>query len=131
MNRQQLRDAKQQLKRDNAKAHDVLTEMDRALWPAYPVSDIINVFRSKTFLVQIFQEKNATRLSICRTEVDNNGKWKDGISWDELQKIKRQVGYGDHLAVEIYPMDKDVVNVANMRHLWIMDYDLNIGWKNG
>lgn len=44
----------------------------------------------------------------------------DGITWDDLQWIKRAAGYGDREAVEVYPLDDDVVNVANMRHLWIL-----------
>ena len=59
-----------------------------------------------------------------------DGRWKDDITWDELQEIKRQAGYGNQMAVEIYPDDLDIVNVANMRHLWILDEPLPIGWKN-
>ena len=127
MNRQQLRDAKKQLKIDNAKSPDILTEVNEELWPV-KLKNMVKVFRSKTFIVQVFKEQNATRLSMCRTSIDNNGDWEADIKWEELQEIKRQVGYGIDLAVEIYPNDANIVNVANMRHLWIMDYDLNIGW---
>ena len=55
--------------------------------------------------------------------------WKDGLKWDELQKVKADVGYADDYAIEIYPKDKDIVNDANMRHLWVFrDKPLNIGW---
>jgi hypothetical protein len=47
-------------------------------------------------------------------------KWVDGITWDQLQEIKRGVGLGDKLAVEVYPEDKNIVNVANMRHLFVL-----------
>ncbi len=129
-NRQQIRDAKKQLKKDNAKHSDILTEVGQSLWPIhYSFSNIINVFRSKTFLVQIFKEENATRLSICRTSIDKGGNWKADIKWEELQEIKRQIGFDDKLAVEIYPKDRDIVNVANMRHLWVLDSAFDIGWK--
>ena len=131
MNRQQLRFDKNQLKKGNTKSSDKLTEVNESLWPIFPpkFTKPIKVFRSKTFIVQVFKEENATRLSICRTSIDNDGNWEADIKWEELQDIKRQVGYGIDLAVEIYPNEANIVNVANMRHLWIMDYDLNIGWK--
>ena len=128
MNRHQLRTAKLQLKRDNSKASTDLTEVNKSLWPQYNLSNLVNVFRSKTFMVQLFEEKNATRLTICRTAINNDGTWKANITWEELQEIKKQVGFGDSFAVEIFPKDKNIVNVANMRHLWIPDFEIELGW---
>ena len=54
--------------------------------------------------------------------------WAVGISWDSLQDIKRRRGYGDKYAIEIYPREVDIVNVAAMRHLWVLPEPLNIGW---
>ncbi|MGL0761287.1 DUF4222 domain-containing protein [Citrobacter freundii] len=65
----------------------------------------------------------------CIASMANSGRWKDGISWDALQEIKNAVGYADRDAVEIYPAQKDVVNVANMRHLWIVNEPLNFAWR--
>ncbi|EOG1815585.1 hypothetical protein ACK3RA_000943 [Enterobacter hormaechei] len=48
---------------------------------------------------------------------------------DALQEIKSAVGYGDRDAVEIYPRDSDVVNVANMRHLWITPEPIAFAWR--
>ncbi len=50
------------------------------------------------------------------------------MTWEELQEIKRQVGIGDFFAVEIFQRDKDIVNVANMRHLWVLPDPLDFGW---
>lgn len=53
----------------------------------------VEVWRSQEFLVQVFIEKNQTlRMSVSRTEPDANGEWVDGISWDELQRLKREIG---------------------------------------
>ena len=129
-NRQQIRDAKQFLKKENTKAPIELTKVPKELWPTIPKHHTKpeKVFYSKTFMVQEYKEGYSTRLSICRTSIDENGAWKADIQWEELQEIKRQVGYGDRLAVEIFPTDKNIVNVANMRHLWIID-NLDIGWE--
>lgn len=56
---------------------------------------------------------------------------KDGISWDDLQKIKNECAGEDSVAVEIYPKENDVVNETNMRHLWVMPIDFklpNLKW---
>jgi hypothetical protein len=98
-----------------------LTAVPREQWPPpLPGSRQrlpFAVWRSRFFLVQAYDVPAggaSCRLSIRRV---NAG---DRITWDELQQIKRDVGYGDACAVEMFPPDRDVVNVANMRHLWIV-----------
>lgn len=130
------REQRRQLARDNAKLPPVLQPLPKEQWPAYPAgaSKIpYAVLRSRFFLVQCYQEPDGvTRLSVARAEIDTStGRWKDGITWDELQEIKRQVGLGEYMAVEIFPADRDVINVANMRHLWVMRDPLPFAWKKG
>lgn len=82
------------------------------------------------FLVQEFQEDNGViRLTVNTTSIGGSGRWKDGISWDALQEIKSAVGHVDRDAVEIYPAQKDLVNVANMRHLWIVPESIPFAWR--
>jgi len=128
MNRQQLREAKKHLNRVNAKQTDVLSDVDRSLWPSVRIMPV-RIMRSKKFMVQIYQKSEVTRISVNRTMIDDSGNWLCDITWDELQEIKRQAGYGDAVAVEIFPKDKDIVNVANMRHLWVIPYEFDFGWK--
>lgn len=47
-----------------------------------------------------------------------------GISWDVLQRIKNDMVGPDMLAIEMFPPDDQVVNDANIRHLWIVPQDL-------
>jgi hypothetical protein len=56
-------------------------------------------------------------------------RWADNITWDELQALKTQCGYGGHDAVEVYPPTRDVVNVANIRHLWVLAEKLPFAWR--
>jgi hypothetical protein len=90
------------------------------------------VWRSRNFLVQEYdlQAKYPAlvRLSICRTSISGD-RWRDGISWDDLQRLKNECGYGGLDAVEIFPADNDVVNVANMRHLWVMAEPVRFAWR--
>ncbi|OGT54680.1 MAG: hypothetical protein A3E01_10030 [Gammaproteobacteria bacterium RIFCSPHIGHO2_12_FULL_63_22] len=88
------------------------------------------VWRSRDFLVQVFNEKaGVVRLSVIRTCHDGN-QWADGITWDELQRLKMECGRGDKEAVEVFPRDRDVVNVSNIRHLWVLPEPLPFVWRN-
>lgn len=87
------------------------------------------VRRSREFLVQMFKEGEHTRLSICRT-IHTGHRWADGITWDDLQRLKCEAGFFDVCAVEIYPPDADVVNAANMRHLWLLAEAPPFMWRS-
>ncbi len=115
------------LRAENRKYGDGLVFIHPADWPptlkAAAKSAIIKpvgVWRSRHFTVQAFEEKKGIRrITVNRSDVDRDGEWKDGISWDELQHIK-EVLFPGQVAIEVFPPAKDVVNVSNMRHLWVM-----------
>ncbi len=44
----------------------------------------------------------------------------DGISWDELQHIKNLAFGAEATAVEIFPPMSQLVNIKNIRHLWLV-----------
>jgi hypothetical protein len=48
---------------------------------------------------------------------------QDGIPWDDLQEIKNEVAGRDERAIEIYPAADELVNEANIRHLWVVPWD--------
>lgn len=98
-------------------------------WPWHP-PECQKVWRSCKYLVQLYvtPEPGVLRLSVSRAKLGVQGRWQDGLSWDELQAIKREVGFGDAYAIEVYPRDRDLVNDANMRHLWLLPKPLRIGW---
>lgn len=119
---------------ENAKWPLELVEIPWEDFPdGVPVPEkLVKLMRSRYFLVQLYEnESGANRLSISRTDrsATRPGSSTDGITWDELQELKRQAGFGDRDAVEIYPKDQDVVNVANMRHLWILDREIPFAWR--
>lgn len=91
----------------------------------------IRVARNKNFLVQIFRKDDKfTVISVNRTRIQSDGNWEANITWDQLQEIKSKLGFGDQHAVEVYPPDKDVVNVSNMRHLFLVPPELvPFAWK--
>jgi hypothetical protein len=110
---------------------DALSPVPESEWPApgdgheRPVA----LWRSKRFLVQVYQEDiDSLRLTVVRVTMGADGHWEDGITWDELQLLKREAGYGDWYGVEVYPRDRDIVCDCKMRHLWIFSTPIPIGW---
>lgn len=133
-NREQRRAAASSLKKQALSYPEKLAEVPRDQWPL-PAPEIQRVLRSRYFLVHQYlprREHSAMvvcRLSICRTRMGADGRWTDGITWDELQRIKAEAGYAQQDAVEVFPRGEDVVNVANMRHLWILAGLLPFAWR--
>jgi hypothetical protein len=41
-------------------------------------------------------------------------------AWRDLQRIKNELTSPDRVAVEVYPAEGQVVDVANMAHLWVL-----------
>ena len=120
LNREQRRAAQAHIKEQNKRYGPTLSEVPRSEWPDNAPPHLISVMRSSTLLVQVYKEPAPliVRLSVSRSELAGD-RWADRITWDELQDVKAQAGYADALAVEVYPPAVDVVNVANMRHLWV------------
>jgi len=117
------------IERENNKRTEEFKLIPKSEWPINSDYSRSRVFVNSKFLVQEFIERDCIRLSISRTSFNKGtSDWSDNISWDELQKIKRDIGFGNMYAIEIYPRDIDIVNVANIRHLWVFKEPLSIGW---
>ena len=121
------------LRAENSKFKSgVFVELPREDWPARAHTiPLTKVLRSREFLVQV-SAGEITRLTICRTELNDSGKWKEGITWDEMQAVKDGCGFEEFDAVEAHPRKKDITNFTNMRHLWIVPPDYaKFFWRNG
>lgn len=114
-------------KKRAAKYPDRLQEVPREQWPASK-NPPVAIWVSRDYLVQEYPGQDAARLSICSTTPTSNS-WADGLTWDELMEIKRQCGFADWVAVEIYPDDANIVNVSNMRHLWLIPEAPSFMWR--
>lgn len=121
-----------QLKRDNMRYPAALAPVPWQDWPPARLTEgcRLKVYRSRDFLAQIYEERaGMLRMSVNRTSwCERSSSWREDISWDDLQRLKREAGYGQHWAVEIYPDDRAVVNVANMRHLWLLTEPPAYAW---
>lgn len=125
-----------ELKRNNLRYPAHLVAVPRDQWPDmsrspyHTGSIVLACFRSRSFLLCVWLEPNGfERLSINRAEWDERQRrFRDDISWDDIQRLKAQAGYADRWAVEIFPSDDQVVNVANMRHVWLLDEAPRYAW---
>lgn len=129
------REQRRQLERDNAKRPLHLVEIPREDWPEGMASRPrapTAIWRSRGFLVQRFDAPDPAvcRLSILRTSLQGD-RWADNVTWDEIQRLKAEAGFADAWAVELFPAAGDVVNVANIRHIWILDAPPAFAWRKG
>ncbi|PLS26016.1 DUF7694 domain-containing protein [Bifidobacterium parmae] len=112
------------------KPQPVTEENKRFMRAASRSGPPLKVWRSRDYFAQLYRDRNGyLRLSVNRVGIDLNGRWKDGITWDELQRVKQET-IGDAWAVEIYPPKTDLVDVANIRHLWILDQRPPYAWHD-
>lgn len=103
-----------------------------AEWPKMFAADQsrIAVWRSFDYLIQVFRVRDGlTRLSVNRTELDDQGRFKDHITWEELMWIKEACGFGDKDAVEVFPRTIDIVNISNLRHIFVFDELQTFVWR--
>lgn len=114
--------------KENANWPHQLKPIPREMWPSQR-PDVLEVWRSRGFLVQIYTEKAGhIRMSVNRT-MHTGDNWVAGITWDELMQLKRECGRGDLDALELFPADADVVNVANIRHLFFPPEPVAFKWE--
>lgn len=120
---------------------DVLTKIPdlRGYLSGFGVSQeearkITEIWVSKRFRVVVYRHIDGTEsLVVHRFSIDlKQDRWEGGITWDELQDIKRRCGRGHKMAVEVYPADDNIVDADNNRHLWIIENpsSLEFAWAN-
>lgn len=100
-----------------------MREVPREHWPFMPSIETVplRVWLSNDYLAVLYQQRidGKKRLTVNRTRM-NGRSWRDGITWDELQRIKNETLGADVWCVEVYPPESELVNVSNMRHLWVL-----------
>ena len=120
-NAEEFKKARRALELENRKFSDkfeLVHEIEAKLEPGEKRP--IKGWRNRHFLAAIYFENNeSVRLTINRSKVDSDGNWVGDITWDELMAVKQGIGMSNVWMVEIFPPDSEVVNVANLRHLWI------------
>ena len=85
----------------------------------------IGAWEDREYWAIAFDAITCIHLAIYRKDL------KDGIPWDELQRIKNACGFEDKDAVEAYPRQKDVINTGNIRHLYVFDEPIEFITRHG
>lgn len=114
--------------RENNRYSAVMQQIDS---PPYQFSGatVLRAWRSRFYVAVLYRQDNGfTRLTVNRTELDDRGDYRADLTWDELMDVKEEVGLGDVWAVEVFPPLEHLVNVANMRHLWLLDGPPPYAW---
>ena len=81
---------------------------------------IARAWRDNRYSVQLFHPVNAGQLGhVERLSIRRHDEACD-FPWDEIQAIKNRVCGESREAFELFPRQADVVDVANMCHLWVL-----------
>jgi hypothetical protein len=94
---------------------------------------VVKLWQSREFHATLYIDGTSgyPRLTISRVEWDTQRQtFRDGITWDELMRVKRECGYADKWAVELYPPDADAVGVHALRHLWFVPEAPPFAWTD-
>lgn len=127
MNRQERRKFMDEQHRQRTKLpkHMVMDELPQDMLEE---GKVLGAWKSRDFSAvawKIEQPGVVCRLSVNRMDLDpNTGSFLAGITWDQLYQIKNQCGFAGNDAVEVYPAADKLVNVSNMRHLWVLEHRL-------
>lgn len=84
------------------------------------VGDLQSVWKNNRYIVQIYRRAlgggamEASHLAVRRNDES------EIQGWDDLQRIKNELAGGDRVALEIYPPEAEVIDQANMRHLFVL-----------
>lgn len=130
MDKKTLSLARKNLRANNATFPSEMTSVPSAFWPEDSPPTMTALWRSKSYLAQVHEEdQGVKRLSICKAALLPDGRVRNDLTWKQLQAIKSEMGFGDSMAVEVFPRDKDKMDIGNMRHLWIAPFKLGLGWS--
>jgi hypothetical protein len=92
--------------------------------PAPPNRHAVEAWADHEFRVLLCEDGGGAR----RLEVQRTADPYAPISWETLQRLKAEVGYADWWAVEMYPPTDHVINVAPLRHLFLLDSRPPFAW---
>jgi len=92
--------------------------------------EVAAVWGSRDYFVTLWRDQGFERLTINSTTFDHDTqRWADGLDWDTLMRLKDQAGYAHRWAVEVFPPDDEIVDDANMRHLWLLPEAPDYAWR--
>jgi len=83
------------------------------------VGDLLSVWKNNLYIVQIYRRALGVRsfaLHLAIRRIDE----RPIEGWDDLQRIKDELAGPERVAVEMYPARSELMDQANMRHLFVL-----------
>jgi hypothetical protein len=77
------------------------------------LGEVDHVRRNKVFAVLVRDVRFAAHLAVSSLTGDRP-------TWHEMQRIKSDLAGPDATGIEVYPPDREIVDQADMFHLWIV-----------
>jgi hypothetical protein len=105
-------------------------------------SYIQSLHRNSFYVVQVYEFASSeytvgfermTMLHLIIRRIDGAAIHK----WRDLQRIKNEIVGPDRVAVEVYPPEEQLVDQANLTHLWVyppgyeLPFGLHLGARSG
>ena len=101
-----------------------MTEVPREQWPFMTEMESmpLRVWISNDYLAVLYEQRYDGNKRLTVNSTRGNGKsFRDGITWDELYRIKNECLGEDVWCLESYPSADKLVNVSNQRHLFVLE----------
>jgi hypothetical protein len=76
------------------------------------------VFQNNVYIVQIFNHSCSWGM-VKRAMIRRNDELPEH-NWSKIQRIKNEVFGEDAVALEVYPKQRNLIDVANIYWLWIL-----------
>lgn len=106
-----------------SKAVDLMGDVDREKAIDYFVKDLLNctTFVNNLYQVAVYEPEHeiAPGLGVIHLSIKRRDR-KPIINWNHLQRIKNEIVGPEYEAVELFPAESRLVNLANQYHLWVL-----------
>lgn len=101
----------------------VALDVKTCLWYRSAQGAFVSAYHNNLFAVQLFKRmvRIGTEEVVCLHLAITRHDGAEIREWETLQRIKNEVAGDETIAVEVYPRRSEVVNQANMRHLFVWD----------
>lgn len=96
-----------------------LSEIEFSLATDIRIKNLDRIYINNIFVVQVFKPVQTTWGELIKVGVRRNDE-APVHSWSDLQRIKNEVFGQNYYAIEVYPSEMDVVDVANMYWIWVL-----------
>lgn len=82
--------------------------------------DFLTGWRNNIYSVQVFRRSDAWEGGEVLHLAIRRHDGHEVEAWSDLQRIRNEIVGAERVAIEVYPSDAEVIDSANMRHLFVL-----------